>query len=308
MDGLVADSAGDATPTIGARRHVLSFDVEEYFQVEAAGRTVRPEDWPNFTSRLQAPIARILQVLADSGSSATFFVLGWVARRLPGLVRLIADAGHEIASHGVSHRMIGTLSREEFRDEAIESRKLLEDLASSAVTGFRAPTFSLVENTAWAIDVLAEAGYEYDSSVFPIRHDRYGVPAAPRWAHWAVGPGGAKLLEVPPLTVRLCTANLPVGGGGYLRLFPIHMVGMALRQAAKHGRIGVIYLHPWELDPDQPVLPMGAIGTWRHRVNLRRTDAKLRWLLSRHRFDSFRKRMPALRESALDRYAYGQSG
>jgi hypothetical protein len=149
------------------------------------------------------------------------------------------------------------------------------------------------------------AGYTYDSSVFPIRHDRYGVPDAPRWAHWAVGPAGGRILEIPPLTLRVCGMNLPVGGGGYLRLLPIGLVHRGLRAAANAGRAGVIYLHPWELDPDQPVLPMTRLGRWRHRVNLHRTETKLRWLLSRHAFGSFRESMPALRAAAKTDFPFG---
>ena len=294
----------DSSPS-GGPTHVLSFDVEEYFHVEAAAARVRPEDWPSFPSRLEPALDAILQLLADHHASATFFVLGWVARRQGHLVARIAQAGHEIASHGMSHQMLHRLAPEQFQAELADSKKLLEDLSCSPVLGYRAPTFSITHETAWAIDSLVAAGYTYDSSVFPIRHDRYGVPEAPRWAHWAVGPAGGRILEIPPLTLKACGMNLPVGGGGYLRLFPVGLVHRGLKAAARAGRAGVLYVHPWELDPGHPVLPMGRMSRWRHRVNLHRTEAKLRWLLSRHAFGSFRQAMQAIHSTVDGEFAYG---
>jgi polysaccharide deacetylase family protein (PEP-CTERM system associated) len=284
--------------------HMLSFDVEEYFQVEAAARAVSRDRWDELPPRLPAAVDRVLELLASHRVVATFFVLGWVAEHQPPLVRRIADAGHEIASHGTDHRMIGRLTPEEFRRTLIDSRRLLEDITGRPVLGYRAPTFSLTRASAWAIDLLAEAGYAYDSSVFPVRHDRYGVPDAPRFAHRAVGPGGGSLLEIPPVTLRLAGMNWPVGGGGYLRLLPVRLVGAALNKAARGGHQGMIYLHPWEFDPGQPVLPMGRLGTWRHRVNLHRTADKLAWLLHRHRFTSVRDSglLPAVPD--LESFAY----
>jgi polysaccharide deacetylase family protein (PEP-CTERM system associated) len=284
---------------------VLSFDVEEYFQVEAAAARVPPRDWQQFPTRVERPVERILEILAEHGASATFFVLGWVARRHGSLVARIAKAGHEVASHGMSHQMLTRLTCQQLSAELSDSRKLLQDLCGEAVLGYRAPTFSITRQTAWAIDALVEAGFEYDSSVFPIRHDRYGVPDAPRWAHWAVGPAGGRILEIPPLTLRVLGMNLPVGGGGYLRLLPVRIVSRALDSAGRLGQSGVIYMHPWELDPGQPVLPMTRLGRWRHRVNLHRAADKLRWLLSRHIFRSFRQSMPALRAAAGTDCVYG---
>lgn len=288
------------------RPHLLSFDVEEYFQVEAAARAgVAPEAWNTYPRRLAPAVDRALRALADHGASATFFVLGWVGRQQPDLVRRIAEAGHEVASHGMGHRMLQHLDAAAFRDELAESRRLLEDLAGRSVRGYRAPTFSVTHATAWAIDVLAEAGYGYDSSVFPIRHDRYGVPGAPTAPHTARGPGGASLLEIPPLTLRLAGVNWPVGGGGYLRLLPRRVPARALRKAAARGTPGMLYLHPWELDPDQPVLPMSRAGRFRHRVGLRRTEDKLRWLLQRFRFTSVAEQFDDLSARPLQTYAYG---
>lgn len=292
-------------PPAGSVEHLLSFDVEEYFQVEAAAR-VRREQWDSYPKRLAPHVDRILQLLADHGASATFFVLGWVARHERPVVSRIAAAGHEIASHGMRHHMLEHLAPDAFARELSDSRKLLEDISSRPVVGHRAPTFSLTHRTAWALDVLAEAGFAYDSSVFPIRHDRYGVPDAPRFRHWAVGPGGGRILEIPPLTLRVMGANWPVGGGGYLRLLPARVVGSALAGAGRLGQPGMIYLHPWELDDDQPVLPMSRLGRVRHRLGLRHTAAKLRWLLKRFRFVSVYHCREDLATTTGSSYVYGR--
>jgi polysaccharide deacetylase family protein (PEP-CTERM system associated) len=244
-------------------------------------------------------------LLDRHGVKATFFVLGWVADRHPQLVRDIHASGHEIASHGCRHHMLGRLTPEGFRQDLRDSRRRLENLAGRPVCGYRAPTFSLTHRTAWALDVLAEEGFEYDSSVFPIRHDRYGVPDAPRVAHRAVGPGGGTILEIPPLTVRFAGANWPIGGGGYLRLLPAALVVAALRALDRRGQRGMIYLHPWELDPGQPVRPMGRLTCWRHRVNLHRTADKLAWLLRRFRFAGAAQCLDVVAGSAVETFSYG---
>lgn len=286
--------------------HILSFDVEEYFQVEAAAAGgVKPGQWDSFEKRLATSVECILGLLAEYKASATFFVLGWVAQHERSVVRMIADAGHEIASHGMSHTMIGHLTPRQFRGELLRSRKILEDISGKSVIGYRAPTFSITHKTAWALDILAETGYQYDSSVFPVRHDRYGVPNAPRFPHRAVGPSGGEIIEIPPLTVRLVGMNLPVGGGGYLRLLPVSLVIHALNKAQKIRRPGMIYLHPWELDPDQPTLQMSRVNRWRHRVNLGRTAEKLSQLLARFTFLSVRQIMDALASCDTERYLYG---
>lgn len=297
-------SADDGRGGRGGRAHVLSFDVEEYFQVEAAAARVGLDDWPRYASRLAPHVDRILSLLAEHGARATFFILGWVARRQGSLVRRIAEAGHEIASHGMTHRMLHRAGRDGLRAELRDSRRLLEDLAGRPVVGFRAPTFSLTRRTAWAIDVLSECGYDYDSSVYPIHHDRYGVPEAPRWTHRAVGPGGGTIVELPPLTARLLGANVPIGGGGYLRLLPVRLVGWTLKAAERRGRNAMIYLHPWELDANQPVLPMGRLSRWRHRVNLARTASKLRWLLQRFAFSDASSRLAGVDRDALPAFRY----
>ena len=285
-------------------KHLLSFDVEEYFQVEAASSGVPRGEWDSYPRRLSHVVDCILALLAERGITATFFVLGWVARHERDVVRRIAEAGHEIASHGMSHDMIARLTPDTFRQDLVASRKLLEDISGERILGYRAPTFSITRDTAWALDVLTECGFRYDSSIFPIRHDRYGVPDAPRFAHHALGPGGKSILEIPPLTMRLFKSNLPVGGGGYLRLFPVRLVSRALRSLTRLGKSGMLYLHPWELDPDQPVLPMSRISRWRHRVGLARTESKLRWLLERFHFTSVREHLEVLSTSDQEEFDY----
>jgi polysaccharide deacetylase family protein (PEP-CTERM system associated) len=288
-------------------RHLLTFDVEEYFQVQAAAACVDRDQWDHRPRRLDEPMDLILRLLEDHQTRATFFILGWVARKEPDLVRRIAEAGHEVASHGMSHRMVNELSPESFRAELDDSRKLLSDLAGRDVLGFRAPTFSVTHRTAWAVDVLAEAGYRYDSSVFPVTHDRYGVPEAPPGPHQAVGPSNRRLLEIPPLTLRMLGRNWPAAGGGYMRLLPVGVMGLALSRVAAAGRPGMVYLHPWELDPHQPVLPMGRLGTWRHRVGLAKTADKLRWLVRRFRFGPVVDQLDALNDLAGgSQFTYGR--
>ena len=300
---------------------LLSFDVEEYFHVEAAAGRLTGDDWPGMQQRLAPAIDRILALLAEFGVQATFFVLGWVGRHERGVVQRIADAGHEIASHGMSHAMLTRLTPAQFRQELTDSRKLLEDISGSDVLGFRAPTFSVLHATAWALDELEQAGYAYDSSVFPVRHDRYGVPDAPIHMHWALGPGRGNssqgpcggtgspargILEIPPLTLRLLGANVPVGGGGYLRLLPVRLIQHAIGRCRRAGEPAMIYLHPWELDAGQPALPMGRVARLRHRIGLSKTEAKLRWLLAHNRFGSVRAHLPALAARAKQTYLYGR--
>ncbi len=302
----MSDAIAKPDEATGPATCLLSFDVEEYFQVEAAARGgLAAETWDSWPKRLPRAVDRLLELLAAHDASATFFVLGWVARHEPAVVRRIAEAGHEVASHGMTHRMLGPLGRDAFEQELADSRRLIEDLAGGPVVGYRAPTFSVTHTTAWALDALAEAGYRYDSSVFPVRHDRYGVPDAPTGPHRARGPGGGVVLELPPLTLRAAGANWPVGGGGYLRLFPRRLCGRALRRAVRAGVPGMVYLHPWEIDPDQPHLPMSRASRFRHRVGLRRTESKLRWLLSRFRFTGVRDQLAALEASARETFAYG---
>lgn len=272
--------------TVRALQVVLSFDVEEHFRIEAAaGLTVAPSLCAEYLGRVTAATDWLLGQLDEWGARATFFVVGTVARDQPALVRAIHRAGHEVASHGWEHRRLHHHTADSFRADVRRSKDALEQLTGAPVLGYRAPTFSIVRQTAWAVDVLGELGLLYDSSVYPVWHDRYGVPGAPRWPFRARGREHA-LLEIPPATLRLLGGNVPVGGGGYFRLLPLSLLEWALRQTARDGAppVAMLYFHPWEFDPDQPRLPLRLPGRLRTYVGIRGTQPRLRVLLSRHRF------------------------
>lgn len=261
--------------------HVLSIDVEDWFQVENFAQAIPREDWPRCELRVANNVNRLLELLAGADTHATFFVLGWVAERFPDLVRSIARAGHEVASHGWTHTPIWRLSRADFFDEVTRSRALLEELGGRTVIGYRAPTFSVTAETLWALGELRRAGYRYDSSVFPVHHDRYGIPDAPTAAHRRE----EGIWELPLSVFELGTARLPLAGGGYFRLYPLWFTRWGIRRLERAGRPAVVYLHPWEFDPGQPRVPgVGVLRTFRHRVGLGRNAGKLRSLLKEFRF------------------------
>ena len=260
-------------------KNALTFDVEEYFHAEAFARVLRPEEWPSLESRVVATTERILGILDRERTRATFFVLGWVAERHPALVREIASMGHEIGCHGYGHRMIQHLTRTEFEQDVTRAKSALEDVTGQAVIGYRAPTFSIMRETLWSLDVLCEAGFRYDSSIFPIVHDRYGIPDAPRFPHRLKASRGGELVEFPMSTVMLLGRRVPVAGGGYFRIMPYALTRRALRRINREGQPAMVYLHPWELDPDQPRLPVGALTRFRHLVNVDKTEARLVRLL-----------------------------
>jgi polysaccharide deacetylase family protein (PEP-CTERM system associated) len=260
--------------------NALTFDIEEYFHAEAFARVVRPEQWPALESRVVRATERVLDLLAESSSIGTFFVLGWVAERYGSLVRAIHRAGHELACHGYGHQMITRQTRGEFRDDVRRGKAAVEDAAGTAVVGYRAPTFSVVRETLWSLEVLAEAGFRYDSSIFPIVHDRYGIPDAARFPHRLPAGPGVEISEFPLSTVAGAGYRFPVAGGGYFRLLPYSVTKRAVRYLnEREGQPAIIYLHPWEIDPDQPRLPVGRLTQFRHSVNTRTTEEKIRRLL-----------------------------
>lgn len=259
--------------------HALTFDIEEYFQVSGFEQAIPLEHWPIYQSRVEMPTRRILDILAEHGTSATFFILGWVAREHPQLVRDIAAAGHEIGSHSDLHRLVYRLSPDEFRDDLRRSKHALEDITGSAVASYRAPSFSITRRSLWALDILIEEGIRYDASIFPVLHDRYGIPNARKSIHRIRGASG-ELWEVPATVAGGRRFRLPVGGGGYLRLYPWRLTRRLLRSVERGGRPFVVYIHPWELDPDQPHLGIGSrLAQFRHYVNLKTTETKLHRLL-----------------------------
>jgi polysaccharide deacetylase family protein (PEP-CTERM system associated) len=278
---LTAASPPIRTPPLNA----LTVDVEEHFQVSGFEGTIRREDWETFPSRVVGNTSRLLDFFDETGVKATFFVLGWVAERNRELVRRIAGRGHEVACHGYSHRLVYTQQPEEFREETARSKAVLEDIIGQHVDGYRAASFSIGRANLWALDVLAETGFGYDSSLFPVVHDRYGIPGARREARVMRTPGGGRLVEVPPSTIRLAGWVVPFGGGGYLRLLPSGVTRWAITRLNTRERMpAVVYVHPWETDPEQPRVAAPLSSRFRHYVGLRTTLPKLRDLVSRFRF------------------------
>jgi polysaccharide deacetylase family protein (PEP-CTERM system associated) len=269
-----------------ALRIILSFDVEEHFRIEAAaGLTLDLPQRIHHRERLEVSTAWLLDLLDEAHAQATFFIVGEIAKHNPALIRRIARAGHEVASHGWDHRRVHHFTPATFREDIRKSKEALENLSGAAVVGYRAPTFSITRDTAWALDVLADLGMSYDSSIYPVRHDRYGVPAAPRSPFLARGTRNT-LLELPPATLRLLATNFPMGGGGYFRLFPRFCTEWAIRQTERHcsPAVAMLYFHPWEFDPEQQRLPLGYLSRLRTYVGIRSSRGKLAALLARYRF------------------------
>jgi polysaccharide deacetylase family protein (PEP-CTERM system associated) len=281
-----------ATPNQVKRRpepvNALTVDVEDYYQVEAFASVVRREDWLRWESRLEHNTRRLLELLARHDAHGTFFTLGWVAEHYPGLVREIAGAGHEVACHSYEHRLIYRQTPEEFRRDVRRAKAALEDALGARVAGYRAPSYSITSQSLWALDVLIEEGFAYDSSIFPVHHDRYGMPGAARFPH-TIRRAAGQILELPPSTVRLWGVNWPMAGGGYFRLLPYAIFRRGLRRInGRERQSAIFFVHPWELDPEQPAVPGTRLNIWRHRVNLHRTAPRLERLLNDFRFAPMR--------------------
>src|ERR1700730_11087219 len=261
-------------------RNAMSIDVEDYFHVTALAGSVDRADWNRMEYRAESNTARLLEILADHGVCATFFVLGWVARRSPNLVREIHRAGHEVASHGMSHKLVFTQSHAEFSRETRDSKALLEDLIGEHVAGYRAATYSITHVSLWALDVIRDLGFQYDSSIFPIRHDLYGTPNAP-WRPSLIGPpSGSTIVEFPLSPVDFLGIRLPVSGGGYFRLLPYWLTKAGLHKLNHElSEPFVFYLHPWEIDPGQPVIKVGLKSRLRHYTNLSVCEDRFQTLL-----------------------------
>jgi polysaccharide deacetylase family protein (PEP-CTERM system associated) len=269
---------------VSVRDNAMTVDVEDYFQVSAFERYIDLAQWAELPSRVLGNTGRILDLFAEHGVHATFFVLGWVAERHPRLVRRIVDEGHELASHGWSHVRVTEQQPEQFRADVVRTRKLLEDIGGCRVQGYRAATYSIGAGNLWALEVLAEEGYRYSSSIYPVHHDLYGMPEAPRFPF---RPHKGGLLEIPVTTVHLAGRNLPCGGGGYFRLLPYVWSRWALRRVNQvDGQPAVFYFHPWEIDPDQPRQQgLDAKTRLRHYLNLSRMEGRLRRLLHDFHWD-----------------------
>lgn len=269
--------------------NALTVDVEDYFQVEAFADVVRRDEWSCWQPRVERNTQRLLDLFASRNVCGTFFILGWVAERYPQMVRDIAAAGHEIACHSYQHHRINTQTPEEFRTDLRRAKRLLEDITGSEVVGYRAPTYSIMRETLWALDILVEEGFRYDSSIFPIHHDRYGVPDAKRHLH-IIHCAAGDIAEFPPSTVRVAGVNFPMAGGGYFRLLPYPLFRWGLRRVNYSERQPVIFMvHTWEVDSEQPVIAGTRMNVWRHRNNLRHTSARLERLLDDFRFAPVRQ-------------------
>jgi polysaccharide deacetylase family protein (PEP-CTERM system associated) len=266
-------------------RNAMSIDVEDYFQVSAFAPHIRRDEWDAMPCRVERNMDVILGLLDETNSKATFFTLGWIAERYPQVVRRIVDAGHELASHGYGHQRASDLTPEQFRDDISRAKKILEDLGGVAIRGYRAPSFSINHENWWAVEELGNAGYEYSSSIYPVRHDHYGMPDAPRFAHRPNGETG--ILELPPTTVPLFGRNLPAAGGGWFRLLPYEVSRWMLNRVnAQDNAPCMFYFHPWEVDHEQPRLQgLSAKTRFRHYVNLKHMQGRLRRLLKDFEWD-----------------------
>lgn len=284
--------------------NAMSVDVEDYFQVSAFERVVARAQWDGFESRVVKNTHALLEIFQRHGVRSTFFVLGWVAARYPSLVRTIADLGHEVASHGYHHELVYSLTPAQFREDVRRAKGVIEDAAGRRVSGYRAPSFTVTAASLWALDVLTEEGHDYDASIFPIHHDRYGIPDAPRFPHTLDRAAGS-IVEVPGSTVRLAGTNLPVAGGGYFRLLPYAWTRWGISRVNRTERQPVtFYLHPWEIDPDQPRFKVSRTMAFRHYIGLGATRNRLDRLFTEFRFDSIAS-MLALRATTTGSHAPG---
>ena len=264
--------------------NALTIDVEDYFHVSAFADRIAARDWSSYESRVEQNTRRLLRLLDKHNVRATCFVLGWVAEQHPQLVRELADAGHEIGCHSYWHRLVYDLTPEEFREDTARSRDVLEEIIGDRVTLYRAPSFSITNRSLWALDILADLGFTMDSSVYPIRHDRYGIPGSNPHPH-IINTSAGKLIEFPGSICRVAGLNVPISGGGYFRLYPARVTSWLLQRTLQTTQQPfMFYIHPWEVDPDQPRLAGSFRSRFRHYQNLASTERKLDWLLPRFRF------------------------
>lgn len=264
--------------------NAMTVDVEDYFHVSAFTDSIDRKDWDNIPLRVVDNTQRLLQLFADNQVKATFFVLGWLAEKEPGLVRDIAAEGHEVACHGYSHELVYNQSPEVFRQETIRSKSLLEDITQAPVYGYRAASYSITDRSLWAIDVLCDAGFTYDSSIFPIRHDLYGMPGSPKYPYKLDSPSGNQLTEFPLSTAKILGFALPVAGGGYFRLYPYRISKFGLSQINRGDHPFIFYMHPWEIDQSQPRVETNWKSRFRHYNNLNKFESRLNSLISDFRF------------------------
>lgn len=261
-------------------RNAMTVDVEDYFHVSAFENVIERSSWEHRESRVKANTHCLLELFEKNNIHATFFVLGWVAERYADLVREIVHHGHEVACHGYSHRLVYQQTSQEFQAETKRAKDIIEDQIQKPVIGYRAASYSITQNSLWALDILADLGFRYDSSIFPVHHDRYGIPASPRWPYELKTLQGHSLVEFPLTTAKLAKFKLPVAGGGYFRLYPYQLSRWAFKRINDYDQQPFIfYLHPWEIDPDQPRIKASMLSRFRHYNNLRRCYSRLEQLL-----------------------------
>ena len=291
-DVVVNANAASAVSDISDSRplNAFSVDLEDYYQVAAFSGVIERRQWPEYESRIEHNTLRLLELFDEHGVQATFFVLGWIAEHWPRLIREIESNGHEIASHGYDHRNVTEQTPEQFRQDVRRTKDLLEEISGVEIIGYRAPNYSIVKETLWALDIVVEEGHRYDSSIFPIVHDRYGIPNAQRFPWPIIDRDGVVLYEFPISTIRLAGINLPFVGGGYLRHFPWWYVRWGMRRVHERERQPtMVYIHPWEIDPEQPVQPVGTISRIRHYRNLEDTEQRLSQLFREFRFTAVKQ-------------------
>ncbi|VAW64756.1 FIG004655: Polysaccharide deacetylase [hydrothermal vent metagenome] len=283
--------------------NAFTVDVEDYFQVESLSSVVNRADWDSHTCRVEKNTHAILALLDESEQKGTFFVLGWIAQRYPELVKEIASLGHEVASHGMSHKLIYKQTRAEFTQETFDSKALLEEIVQTEVNGYRAATYSITKDSLWALDVLVEVGFKYDSSIFPMKHDRYGIPAAHPLPGIITAPEGGEIIEFPISTVKNKLLTLPIAGGGYFRLYPYLISKLGLKSINNKNNPFMFYIHPWEIDHEQPVMNgLSGFSKFRHYNNLDKCESRLRKLLADFEFNTMQH---VLDNSTLSKTSYG---
>ncbi|MDH5570816.1 MAG: DUF3473 domain-containing protein [Gammaproteobacteria bacterium] len=264
--------------------NAMTVDVEDYFHVAAFSKDICTERWDNMESRVKRNTHKILDIFKVNNVKATFFVLGWVADRDPDLVRCIAEQGHEIACHGYSHQLIYEQKPDVFYEETLRAKNILEDITGNPVNGYRAASYSITEKSKWALDILSDIGFTYDSSIFPVHHDRYGMPGTPKQPHTIKLSNGKSIVEFPLSTLKVFGYTLPVAGGGYFRLYPYWFTEYALKKVSHKDGSFVFYMHPWEIDPEQPRIKTNLVSRFRHYNNLDKCEARLTKLINKFEF------------------------
>jgi len=265
-------------------RNAMTVDVEDYFHVSALAESIARKDWDRMEYRAERNTERLLELFEQRRISCTFFVLGWVAKRSPQLIRKLYDAGHEVACHGLTHELVYRQTPDVFRDETTQSKAMLEDIIGAPVLGYRAASYSITKQSLWAVDILCELGFKYDSSIFPIAHDRYGIPGAKTEPGEFVTDRGNRIVEFPLSTAKLLRWRMPVAGGGYFRILPYAYTHWGLSKINRSGIPFVFYLHPWEIDPEQPRFAASRLSRFRHYTNLDKCESRLKRLVSEFSF------------------------